>query len=475
VAETDVDVRSYVEAVAAADAVPILAIHLACTSLLPPSLHQIWKIENPLGGDDTRFWGPPFVKAKSTPVITSSKSTANAYVSIGESAYFLAANRNKHSLAINVKDPTGSALVRSLAQHADVVVENWMPGKLDEFGLDYESLRRVNPGIIYASLTGFGPTGPLSTQPGYDVMASARGGLMHITGGVDEPSKVGVAITDLSTGLVLHGAILAALFARERDPQKRGQRIDTNLLEVQVASLANIGQNYHCDPRMVGRRIAHSSHESIVPYQAFQCKSSSQLPSPSSASPSSTPSTLSSSSSVASPSTEYFICGALNNKQFANLIAAVQQLSSELGPGVLDVSWITQPRFQSNADRVRHRDELIPLLQDVFARFDQRHLLAVMAKHDIPSAPINNLAQVFADEQVVASGIVKTLQHPLVGEMRVTGSPVHFSETPTQISMPPPLLGQHTQEVLQRVLGTSTERLKELEQEDVIGSYGAIE
>lgn len=443
-----------------------------CTQILGDMGAEIWKVEHPVGGDDTRFWGPPFVKPKETPVIASPHATANAYVSVGESAYFMAANRNKQSVAIDLKSAAGQAIVRDLARQADVLVENWMPGKLAEFGLDYESLKAVNPSLIYASLTGFGPTGPLSDRPGYDVMAAARGGLMHITGSPSEPSKVGVAITDLSSGLVLHGAILAALFARERDPQRRGQHVETNLLEVQVASLANIGQNYHCDPKRVGRRVAHSAHESIVPYQAFKAgldvKPAAADDSPVAASADTT--------SQHASTGEYFICGALNNRQFRNLLAAVEEMTHDLAlsGSAIDISSLRDEKYASNPGRVRHRDELIPLLQSVFSRFPKSRLLDVLVRHDIPSSPINNLEQVFADEQVRASGIVQRVQHPLIGEVTLTGSPAHFSETPTRITAPPPMLGQHTQDVLRRVLGTTDDEIKRLERDGTIGSYEPI-
>jgi succinate--hydroxymethylglutarate CoA-transferase len=370
-----------------------------CTQILGDFGAEVWKIENPIGGDDTRFWGPPFVKLKETPVIASSLSTANAYCSIGESSYFLSANRNKHSVAINFKSPQGAKIVQDLARHADVLVENFTPGKLAEFGLDYDTLRAINPSLIYASLTGFGTVGPLAQSAGYDLMASARGGLMHITGGVSEPSKVGVAITDLSTGLVLHGAILAALFAREKDPQRRGQKIDTNLLEVQVASLANIGQNFHCDPRMTGVRRPQSAHESIVPYQSFACKP------------------------IVEGGKDYAIVGALNNKQWRNLIRAMHELNDTL-PGTTgeekqDLSFLEEAKYKQNADRVKHRSELIPLLQRFFLLFPKSTLLSCLSRHDIPSAPINNIAEVFAEEQVRATGIVKNVRHRGVGEMKV--------------------------------------------------------
>lgn len=433
----------------------LFSVHL----LLSSPGAEVWKIENPVGGDDTRFWGPPFVPPKHTPIIDSDKSTANVYVSIGESAYFIASNRNKYSVAINFKERAGADIVRQLAKHADVLVENWMPGKLAEFGLDYDSLRAVNPSLIYASLTGFGPTGPLSSTPGYDLMASARGGLMHITGHPSEPSKVGVAMTDLSSGLILHGAILAALLARERDPQRRGQLVETNLLEAQVASLSYIGQNYHVDPRMVGRRVESSAHESIVPYQIFKCKPD-------------VPAAASSSSSSSSSGPEYFICGALNNKQFKSLTQVVDELCKEIG---VDSSFIHDSKYAVNADRVKHRTVLIPQLQAVFSQFSKHHLLDKMEKFDIPSAPINNLAQVFSDPQVVHSGIVQTVHHPTVGDVKVTGSPVHFSETPTSIRMAPPVLGQHTVEILKRVLGAETAQLKAWEAARAIGSFHKIQ
>ncbi len=365
-----------------------------------------------------------------------------------------------------------------------------MPGKMDELGLGYAELSKLNPSLIYASLTGFGLTGPLAASPGYDVMASARGGLMGITGSPSEPAKVGVAVTDLSAGLYLHGAILAALFARERDPLKRGQRVDTNLLSVQVASLANIGQNYLIDNRMKGRRMG-TAHESIVPYQAFRCRpdqedSSHTTTGAVNAQPPPPPNVRGvtaappSSSASTDPPPTYFICGALNNKQFAALGKAVEELcalaaASSPPPSVpLDASFMLSPDYSYNALRVRNRTRLLSELQSIFSHFRLSMLLEIMSKHDIPSAPINDLAGVFSDPQVVHSGIVREVTHDLVGTIKLTGPPVNYSLTPTRIARPPPLLGQHTQEVIQEQIGASVEQIQQWEREGAIAAYHEI-
>ena len=446
-----------------------------CTQILGDMGATIIKVEHPIGGDDTRMWGPPFVKAKETPVIHSARSTANQYVSIGESAYFLAANRNKSSVCVNLKTPEGIEIIQSLAKGCDVLVENFLPGRLDAMGLGFETLSKLNPSLIYASLTGFGDSGPFASRPGYDVMAAARGGLMHVTGSESEPAKVGVAVTDLSAGLYLHGAILAALFARERDPQRRGQRVSTNLLEVQVANLANIGQNHLVDPKRTGRRWG-TNHESIVPYGGFRCRpdasgvAQTPLPPPAAAvSPAPSPS-----STTASAASDHIILGALNNSQFKSLGAAVAELCA-MHPNLgLDASFMLSPNYANNALRVKHRTVLLDSLQHVFSHFPVGTLLRLLDAHAIPNAPINDLAQVYQDPQVQYSGIVQQVEHSLVGSIKVAGPPVHYSRTPVQIHAPPPCLGEHTQTVLQSEMGASAEQLQEWERAGVIGCYHQV-
>jgi len=451
---------------------------------------EVWKIENPKGGDDTRLWGPPFATPKqktisnasspstSSSSSSSSSSSASASSYPGESAYFLSANRNKRSIALNLKSSQGRAILLQLVQEADVVVENFFPGQLEKLGLGWEVLQRTNPSIILASITGWGADGPLAHQPGYDAMAAARGGLMHITGTPDEPVKVGVAVTDLCTGLYLHGSILAALYARDRDPQRRGQHVSASLLEVQVAALANIGQSYHVDPTRVGERRG-TAHESIVPYQAFRCRAdgnevenvatdaehSTSKP-PSSASAATTDPTSSPSSFAPSPSnTAFFVCGALNQKQWHSFVGVMERLCTQLQ---MDASFLHSPLYTSNALRVRNRATLIPALQQAFDRVGMRRILDELDAASIPCAPIQHLGQVFSDPAVQHSAIIHHVDHPTLGQVTLTGPPQHFSRTPLKVQSAPPLLGQHTEQVLRQVCGAKKEQIDAWKKEGVI-------
>eukprot|EP00462_Mataza_sp_D1_P009488 CAMPEP_0175166512 /NCGR_PEP_ID=MMETSP0087-20121206/27750_1 /TAXON_ID=136419 /ORGANISM="Unknown Unknown, Strain D1" /LENGTH=377 /DNA_ID=CAMNT_0016456143 /DNA_START=90 /DNA_END=1223 /DNA_ORIENTATION=- len=362
---------------------------------------EVIKIENPNTGDDTRTWGPPFTDS-------------------GEAAYFLAINRNKKSVAINFRSPDGRKIVEELVAHADVVIENFLPNKLESLGLGYEALKAINPRLIYASLSSYGATGPSSHMPGYDVMVSARGGLMGITGDT-QPAKVGVAITDITAGLFLHGAIMAALISRERTGQ--GQKIDTSLLEVQVAALANIGQNYLLTG-LEGKRWG-TAHPSIVPYQSFQTKDG------------------------------FLAAGALNNRQFALLCEKLEL-----------PSLCQDAKFATNAKRVENRQELIALLAKVFKQDSTQNWLKKLEM--LPCSPVNGMADVFSDPQVLHRNMVMDMEHPIDGRTRTIGFPVKYSETPCKMRSAPPLLGQHTSEVLRSLLSKSESQLKELHQTGVL-------
>ncbi|KAI8366456.1 CoA-transferase family III domain-containing protein [Choanephora cucurbitarum] len=371
---------------------------------------DVIKVENPQSGDDTRAWGPPFAENKDS----SDRSH-------GESAYFLCVNRNKRSITVNMKSEGGRSLLHDLVKHCDVLVENYLPGKLDQMGLGYKELSEINPRLIYASITGYGQTGPYAKRPGYDVIIEAEAGLMHITGEPEgTPVKVGVAITDLTTGLYAKSAILASLI--QRGATGRGQHIDCSLLESQVASLANIASNY-----LIGGQEAKrmgTSHPSIVPYQVFPTKNS------------------------------FVMIGAGNDGQFAKLCHRL---------GLDDLC--QDARFKNNTDRVKHRQELIQLLQDRLQQYDTSHWLEKLEGAGFPFAPINNIQETFAHPQIEARGLVHEVQHKRAGTVRLVGPPVKYSESETSIRLPPPLLGEHTDQILTEVLGYSQDKIKHLRQE----------
>ncbi|KAI9208188.1 CoA-transferase family III domain-containing protein [Polychytrium aggregatum] len=375
---------------------------------------EVIKVENPkTGGDDTRSWGPPFA-----PNIDPSDPNPP------ESAYFLGINRNKKSITVNFKHPEGVDIIKKLAANSDILIENHIPGKLEKLGLGYEELKTQNPGLIYASITGYGPDGPFAHHAGYDVIIEAEAGLMYITGEPDGPPvKVGVAITDMTTGLYAHGAILAALIARGRTGQ--GQKLDVSLLECQVASLANIGHSY-----LIGGQEAKrwgTSHAAIVPYQAFPTKDS------------------------------FVVIGAGNDGQFEKLCQAIDQ------PELLQ-----DPRFQTNKDRVAHRKELIEILSDVFSTHPTKHWLGLLEPIGVPFAPVNNIAETFQHPQVIHRGMVQKIKHPRAGDISLIGPPVKYSNTPPSVRMPPPVLGEHTHVVLRDVLGYSDQDIDDLARRGVV-------
>ena len=375
-----------------------------CTMLLGDLGAEVIKIERPGTGDDTRAWGPPFVS--------------------GESAYYLCANRNKKSLTVNLKSAAGQEIIRRLARVSDVLVENFKVGELAQLGLGYDHLQALNPGLVYCSITGYGQTGPDSDLPGYDFIIQGRGGVMSITGEpAGEPMKVGVAIADITAGLFAANAIQAALLARVRTG--RGQAIDIALLDTQVAWLANVASNYLVSGQRPGR--FGNAHPTIVPYQSF-------------------------------PAREGFFCLAVGND------GQWQKLCRLLGRPELAVD----PRFATNPARVQHRDVLIPMLQEVFVTQDSAFWLREIAAAGIPCGPVQTIDQVFADPQVLARDMVWTVPHPAVGEVRLTGSPLKLSETPVAYRTHPPLLGEHTDEVLTALLGYAPEEVARLRAEGAV-------
>lgn len=369
-----------------------------CTMLLGDLGAEVIKVERPGTGDDTRAWGPPFAA--------------------GESAYYLCANRNKKSVTVNLKSPQGQDIVRQLARISDVLVENFKAGELAQLGLGYEQLKALNPGLVYCSITGYGQTGPDSDLPGYDFIIQGRGGVMSITGEPEgEPMKVGVAIADITAGLFAANAIQAALLARARTGH--GQAIDIALLDCQVAWLANVASNYLVSGQRPGR--FGNGHPTIVPYQSFRAR-------------------------------EGFFCLAVGND------GQWQKLCHLLGRPELAVD----PRFATNPARVQHRDVLIPLLQEMFLTQDSAFWLREITAAGIACGPVQTIDQVFADPQVLARDMVWTVPHPTAGEVRLTGSPLKLSETPVVCYLPPPLLGQHTDEVLTALLGYTAEEVTRL-------------
>jgi len=360
---------------------------------------EVIKVERPEVGDDTRSWGPPFLKDRDG-------------ADTSDSAYYLCANRNKRSVTIDFTRLEGQRLVHELATKSDVVIENFKPGGLARFKLDYESLRQINPRIVYCSITGFGQTGPYAPRAGYDFLMQGMGGLMSITGHADGepgagPVKVGVALTDILTGLHASTAILAAL--AHRDHGGSGQHIDLALLDVQVACLANQNMNY-LHGGQVPRRLGNA-HPNVVPYQDF-------------------------------PTADGDMILAIgNDSQFAKLCQAIGR-----------PEWASDARFQSGPARVENRQLLVPMLRVETVRRTTHEWIVLLEAAGVPCGPINNIAQVFSDPQIVARGMKIRMTHPTAGEIPLVASPIRMSATPPAYTLPPPRLGEHTRAVLGSVL-----------------------
>ena len=394
-----------------------------CTQTLADLGADVIKIERPGTGDDTRTWGPPFLKDQ------DGQDTA-------EAAYYLGANRNKRSITCDIAQAGGQALVRELVAHCDIFVENFKVGDMARYGLDYSSLRAINPRLVYCSVTGYGQTGPYRERAGYDYAVQGMGGLMSITGERDDlgggPQKVGVAVADLFTGMYATVAVLAALRHAERTGE--GQHVDMALLDTQVAMLANLGANYLVSGKVPGR--AGNAHQNIVPYQVFEV-----LPPP----------------GAPEGTRDHLILAVGNDSQFAKFctVAGRPDLAQD-------------PRYAKNQDRVRHRGELVPLLESLLKMRTKADWLAALEAAKVPCGAINALDEVFVDPHVVARGMVHTWEHPVAGPVRLVASPMKFSATPVRTDLPPPLLGQHTDEVLQSLLGCSPETIAQMRQEGCI-------
>jgi len=376
---------------------------------------DVIKVERPGSGDDTRAWGPPFLKD------AQGENTS-------EAAYYLSANRNKRSVTIDFTQPEGQRLVRELAAKSDVVIENFKVGGLAAYGLDYTSLKAINPKLVYCSITGFGQTGPYAKRAGYDFMIQGLGGLMSLTGRPDGeegagPVKVGVALTDILTGLYSTVAILAAL--AHRDQAGVGQHIDMALLDVQVACLANQAMNYLTTgnpPRRLG-----NAHPNIVPYQDFPTADGD------------------------------FILTVGNDGQFRKFAEVAGQ-----------PQWADDPRFATNKLRVANRAELIPLIRQATVFKTTAEWVSQLEAAGVPCGPINDLAQMFQDPQVLARGLAVSMPHALAGAVPQVASPIRLSETPVEYRRAPPLLGEHTEAVLGDVLGLGADALERLRSSGVL-------
>lgn len=385
-----------------------------CGQILADLGAEVIKVERPKRGDDTRSWGPPWMKD-------------NKGLDTHESAYYQSTNRNKLSVSIDISTPEGQDLVRALALQSDVLIENYKAGSLKKYGLDYETLAALNPKLVYCSITGFGQTGPRAEEPGYDFIIQGMGGLMSVTGEKDDlpgggPQKLGIAFSDITTGLYSTIAIQAALL--NRNITGLGQYIDMALLDVQIATLANQGMNYLASGKVPGRY--GNAHANIVPYQVFKA------------------------------SDREFIIACGNDTQFIQLCQAIDlpDLPSD-------------PRFTRNADRIKYRTEITDLLTQHFTSKTADEWVELIQAVKVPVGVINNLEQAFKEPQVVERKMLVDMQHPERENLTVIGSPIKMSRTPVEYKYAPPTLGQHTNQILSRVI--SQQALQDLRLKGVIG------
>jgi crotonobetainyl-CoA:carnitine CoA-transferase CaiB-like acyl-CoA transferase len=386
-----------------------------CSQNLADLGADVIKIERPGSGDDTRAWGPPYAKDADGADTT-------------EAAYYLAANRGKRSVTMDIASAEGQALLRELVLHCDVVLENYKVGQLKRYGLDYDALKAIKPDLVYCSVTGFGQDGPYAHRAGYDFLIQGMGGLMSVTGERDDlpgggPQKAGVALTDLMTGMYATIAILAALTHRDRSGE--GQYIDMALLDVQVAMLANMGSNYLNSgkpPKRWG-----NAHPNIVPYQTFQCADG------------------------------YIIVATGNDGQYQKFV--------EVG-GRGDLAF--DERYATNPLRVKNRDELVPLLAAMVLAQPREFWIEKLEAVGVPCGPINNLDDVYKNPQVLARGLVTEVPHPTAGKVKLVRSPMKMSGSPTDNAVAPPLLGQHTTDILRGLLGRSDDEIAALHAKGVL-------
>ena len=386
-----------------------------CSQYLADLGAEVIKIERPGSGDETRAWGPPYLKDADGNDTT-------------EAAYYLSCNRGKKSLTLDISTPEGQDIVRKLAAKSDVVLENYKVGQLKKYGLGYDDLAAINPKLVYCSITGFGQTGPWSHRPGYDFIIQGLGGLMSITGERDDlpgggPQKVGVAVTDLMTGMYATIAILAALTHRQRSGV--GQHIDMALLDVSVAMLANMNMNYLTSgqaPKRWG-----NAHPNVVPYQIFAC------------------------------SDGHIIVAVGNDNQFRKFCEVLD--TPDLG---------NDKRFATNSNRIRNRTTLIPLIEPLVKQRTRNEWVNALEAAGVPCGPINNIDQVFANPQLQARGIKVDIPHPLAGVVPQVASPMRFSETPIEYHLAPPTLGQHNEYVLRELLGMQMNEIDRLQRKNIL-------
>jgi crotonobetainyl-CoA:carnitine CoA-transferase CaiB-like acyl-CoA transferase len=376
---------------------------------------EVIKVERPKSGDDSRAFGPPWIKD------ANGKDTT-------ESAYFTCANRGKKSITLNISTPEGQKIVRDLAAKCDVLLENYKYGDLARYGLAWDDLKKINPRLIYCSVTGFGHTGPLRERPGYDFMIQGMGGLMSITGERDDlpgggPQRAGIPISDLITGMYAAVAVNAAL--AHRAETGIGQHLDLALLDSTVAVLANQGANYLSTGKPPAR--IGNAHPNIVPYQAFKTADGAMI----------------------------VACG--NDGQFRKLCEVAGR------PGLAD-----DPRFATNGKRVENRDVLVPIVAGIVAGRPTHHWIDALDAAGVPVGPINDLEQVFQEPQAIARGLKIELDHPLAGKVSLVRSPMRFSETPVEHNAPPPTLGEHTEEILRRVLKLGDAQIAKLRADGIV-------
>ncbi|WP_395007318.1 CaiB/BaiF CoA transferase family protein [Undibacterium sp.] len=386
-----------------------------CSQNLADLGADVIKVERPDVGDDTRSWGPPYLRDE------EGQETS-------EAAYYLCANRGKRAITVDISKPQGQDIIRELVMQSDVVIENYKVGQLKKYDLDYDTLKQIKPDLVYCSITGFGQDGPYAHRAGYDFIIQGMGGLMSLTGERDDlpgggPQKAGVAITDLMTGMYATIAILAAL--THKDQTGEGQFIDMALLDVQVAMLANMGSNYLNSGKTPKRW--GNAHQNIVPYQSFATSDS------------------------------HIIVAAGNDNQYRKFV----QIGGE--PELAD-----DPRFISNPLRVQHRDVLVPLLKDMVKRQSKKAWIRALETAGVPCGPINDLAEVFQDPQVQARGMQMQMPHPTAGKVPLVASPIKLSKTPVRYEQAPPLLSQHTEECLRELLHLDDEKIAMLKVEGII-------
>lgn len=377
-----------------------------CTQLLGDLGADVIKVEQPGQGDGSRAWGPP-----------------NAG---GEAAYYLAINRNKRSMTLNLKSEEGQAIVRRLAAKSDILIENFKYGEMEKLGLSYEKLAAENPGLIFCTVSSYGTTGPYKERPGFDFMIQAQSGIMSITGSPESgPTRVGVAVVDVTTGLYAANVIQAALFARERDPLRRGQKLEVSLYECALAWLVNIASSYLVTGKTPG--LLGNAHANVVPYQPFE---TADIP---------------------------IVLAIGTDGQFRKFCKLIGK--PELA---------ADPRFATNSARVVNREMLIPIMQALLIRRPAAEWEELFTALDIPAGTIKTLDKVFDDPQTKALEIVQEIQHPTAGRLKLVRSPMHLSATPTQIRQAPPLLGQHTAELLGEILGYSAREIERLRDQGIV-------